>query len=183
MAITSDPEVGVSPKPDDTEAEIEGTVDAGDGEEDDDETDEEEEAEEEESSVSGREKFNRALIRLSEGPVRIRVHDVIIRGNGKTKKALIEAEVLDAFRSASSMHELLRAAGLANARLRQLDIFESVTIVLDSGPSELPGTANVIIDIVEVKKPLSGDLVVYTKSEVRFSIKFRFFLYQRFLWE
>ncbi|KAG6496231.1 hypothetical protein ZIOFF_044079 [Zingiber officinale] len=166
MAITSDPEVGVKPKPGDTEAQIEGTADAEDGEEaDNDETEEEEEEEEEEPSDSGREKFNRALIRLSEGPVRIRVHDVIIRGNGKTKKALIEAEVLDAFRSASSMQELLRAAGLANARLRQLDIFESVTIVLDSGSSELPNTANVIIDIVEVKNPLSGDLVVYTKPE------------------
>lgn len=134
----------------------------------------EEEAEGERKSEGGppleREKVERLLRRLYSGPVRLRVHDVVIRGNAKTKDSLIEAEVLDAFRSASTMQELLQAAGAANARLRQLDVFDSVRITLDAGPPELPGTANVIIDVVEAKKPLTGDIGIFTKPEVRIEL-------------
>ncbi|RWW10937.1 hypothetical protein GW17_00025491 [Ensete ventricosum] len=189
MAIPSDSEGGPNPKPvgvkdkDDGEAAPEDTTiglgreGGGEGEEDEDEDEDEigedeeeedgdEEAEENVTPSSERKNLDRLLRRLSGGPVRLRVHDVIIRGNTKTKEALIESEVLDAFRTASSMQELLQAAGLANARLRQLDIFDSVNITLDSGPSELPGTANVVIDIVEAKNPLTGDCGVYSKPEV-----------------
>ncbi|KAG0469215.1 hypothetical protein HPP92_018543 [Vanilla planifolia] len=65
------------------------------------------------------------------------------------------------------MQELLQAAGAANARLHRLDIFDSVNIVLDAGPSELPGTANVVIELVEAKNPLSGDIGFYTRPETR----------------
>ncbi|RRT53289.1 hypothetical protein B296_00017262 [Ensete ventricosum] len=183
MAIPSDSEGGPNPKPvgvkdkDGGEAAPEDTtIGLGrEGEEDEDEDeigedeeeeDGDEEAEENVTPSSERKNLDRLLRRLSGGPVRLRVHDVIIRGNTKTKEALIESEVLDAFRTASSMQELLQAAGLANARLRQLDIFDSVNITLDSGPSELPGTANVVIDIVEAKNPLTGDCGVYSKPEV-----------------
>ncbi|KAG6479442.1 hypothetical protein ZIOFF_062908 [Zingiber officinale] len=180
MATDPNTEGGVNPKPAEERlrhyvgSEIEDIADARDGEEEEDEEEEEEEEEEEAREVGMRsaprkEKLKRAFRRLSQGPVRIRVHDVIIRGNAKTKDALIEAEVFDAFRSASTMQELLQAANFANTRLRRLDIFDSVSITLDSGPSELPGTANVVIDIVEVKNPLTGDLGVYTKPEVHLS--------------
>ncbi|XP_020582493.1 uncharacterized protein LOC110026059 [Phalaenopsis equestris] len=65
------------------------------------------------------------------------------------------------------MQEVLQAAGAANARLQRLDIFDSVNIVLDAGPSELPGTADVVIYLVEPKNPLSGDIGFYTRPETR----------------
>ncbi|RRT47892.1 hypothetical protein B296_00038552 [Ensete ventricosum] len=176
MATPSDSEAGPNPRPiEELEAES-ATSDEDRGEDEDEieeeeedeeeDGDEEEEAEEDETPAVQRENINRLFRRLSGGPVRLRVHDIIIRGNTKTKDALIEAEVLDAFRSACSMQELIQAAGLANTRLRQLDIFDSVSITLDSGPSELPGTANVVIDVVEAKNPLTGELGAYSKPEV-----------------
>lgn len=106
--------------------------------------------------------------RLSTERVPVRVHDVIIKGNTKTKDALIEAEVEAVFRDATSFQQLLSAAGVANARLQGLDIFESVNITLDAGPPELPGTANVVIEVSEVKNPLTGDFGVYSKPEVSY---------------
>ncbi|URE02920.1 Sorting and assembly machinery component 50 [Musa troglodytarum] len=174
MAIPSDSEAGPNPKPVE-ELEAESATNDEDRGEDEDEIeeeeeedgDDEEEAEEDETPAAQRENINRLFRRLSGGPVRLRVQDIIIRGNTKTKDALIEAEVLDAFRSACSMQELIQAAGLANTRLRQLDIFDSVSITLDSGPSELPGTANVVIDVVEARNPLTGEFGAYSKPEAR----------------
>ncbi|EHA8591132.1 putative Outer membrane OMP85 family protein [Cocos nucifera] len=146
----------------------------GGGENEDENGGEDEEYEEEEEKGERKsgvgpplesEKVERLLRRLSSGPVRLRVHDVVIRGNAKTKDSVIEAEVLDAFRSASTMQELLQAAGAANERLGRLDVFDSVSITLDAGPPELPGTANVIIDVVEAKNPLTGDIGIFTKPE------------------
>ncbi|PKU68614.1 sorting and assembly machinery component 50 homolog [Dendrobium catenatum] len=155
----------------------EGLEDAQNDYEDEPGEDEEEEEEEEfdEEELSGheggrssdRERMNDLLRRLATGSVRVRVHDVLIKGNTKTKDSLIEAEVLPVFRSASTMQELLQAATAANARLQRLEIFDSVSIVLDAGPSELPGTVNVIIDLVEPKNPLSGDIGFYTRPETR----------------
>lgn len=141
--------------------------------EDEPEDDEEEELDEEDlgayggSRTSEREKMSDLLRRLATKPVRVRVHDVVIKGNTKTKDSVIEAEVVPLFRSASTMQELLQAAAAANARLQRLEIFDSVNIVLDAGPSELPGTANVVINLVEPKNPLSGDIGFYTKPETR----------------
>lgn len=39
--------------------------------------------------------------RLASDPVGIRVHDVVIRGNARTRVELIQAEVADILRSAS----------------------------------------------------------------------------------
>ncbi|XP_078435588.1 uncharacterized protein LOC144706483 [Wolffia australiana] len=141
-------------------------------EEDDAEEDEEEEEEEEGAGMDGdsppdREKMAGFLRRLSSHPVGLRVHDIVIKGNVKTREALIEAEVIDAFRSASTMQEVLQAASVANARLRRLDIFDSVSITLDAGPPELPNTTNVIIEVVEVRNPLTGDVGIFTKPEAR----------------
>ncbi|KAM0878192.1 hypothetical protein ACQ4PT_035039 [Festuca glaucescens] len=96
------------------------------------------------------EERERAVFRRLYGePVGIRVHDIIIEGNFKTRDALIEAEVADLLRSAGTVQDLVRASSLANALLRRLDVFESVSITLDAGPPELPGTANVLIEVVE----------------------------------
>ncbi|KAK4756720.1 hypothetical protein SAY87_006847 [Trapa incisa] len=106
--------------------------------------------------------------KLSSERVPIRVHDVLIKGNTKTKDWVIEAE-LEELKCAGSLQELLQAASLANFRLQELGIFRSVNIVLDSGPKELPGTANVVVNIVEASNPLSGEIGYYTKPEARSS--------------
>ncbi|KFK38490.1 hypothetical protein AALP_AA3G119900 [Arabis alpina] len=80
----------------------------------------------------------------------MRVHDVIVRGNDKTKDNMIKAEVA-ALREATTLQELCDASEVANSNLRALGILYSVCIDFDSGPPELPGTTNVVIEVVECK--------------------------------
>ncbi|KAF3773112.1 Sorting and assembly machinery component 50-like protein [Nymphaea thermarum] len=144
--------------------------------EENEEGEEEGEEEEEDERVEGinvvagpeaeKAKLERAFRRLSTEKVGIRVHDILIKGNTKTKDSLIEAE-LEAMRDAKTVQELIRAASIANARLGSWEIFESVSITLDSGPPELPGTANVIVDVRELKNPLTGDIGVFSKPEAQ----------------
>jgi outer membrane protein insertion porin family len=108
--------------------------------------------------------------RLSSNPVGIRVHDVLIKGNTKTRDELIEAEVADLLRAAPTVQDLLRAASVATARLHSLDVFDTVKITLDAGPPELPGTTNVVIEVVEAANPLTGTAGVYSKPEVRYPL-------------
>uniref|UniRef100_A0A5B7AU16 POTRA domain-containing protein n=1 Tax=Davidia involucrata TaxID=16924 RepID=A0A5B7AU16_DAVIN len=146
------------------------------GEDDEDEGEdfeEEEEEEEEEENLteesrmrSERAKRGNLFNRMSRERVPLRVHDVLIKGNTKTKDSLIEAEV-EVLKNATSMQELLQAATIANGRLHRLEIFDSVNITLDSGPPELPGTANVIVEVVETKNPLTGNVGVFSKPEAR----------------
>ncbi|CAK9863817.1 unnamed protein product [Sphagnum jensenii] len=124
---------------------------------------EEEEEEEEEIDV--------ALIRnmtqkLSTEPVKVRVHDVQIKGNTRTKDSVIEAQLKEV-RSVETMQELLQESVRANARLRALGIFDKCVITLDAGPNELPGTANVIVEVEEAKRPFTGDLGVFSKPETK----------------
>ena len=157
----------------------------GDGEdeevedEEEDEEDEDDEDDDEEEPprrkpildasrlIAQRSKLENLVERMRKEKVRLRVHDILIKGNSKTKDSLIEAEV-EAIKNASTMQELLEAAGVANANLQRLEIFDSVKITLDSGPPELPGTANVVIEVVETGNPLSGECGAYTKPAVRF---------------
>ncbi|XP_076940763.1 uncharacterized protein LOC143610075 [Bidens hawaiensis] len=104
--------------------------------------------------------------RIQSERVPLRVHDVLIKGNNKTKESLIEAEI-QALKTATSVQELLQAATIANARLQKLEIFDAVNITLDSGPPELPGTSNVVVEVVEAKNPLTGDIGIFTKPEAR----------------
>ncbi|GLT67314.1 hypothetical protein SLA2020_396310 [Shorea laevis] len=104
--------------------------------------------------------------RMQSGAVSLRVHDVIINGNNKTKDYIIEAEV-EALKNASTIQDLLRASSAVNMRLQALEVFDSVAIRLDSGPPELPDTTNVIIEVVETANPLSGEIGAYTKAEAR----------------
>ncbi|KAI5006462.1 hypothetical protein ZWY2020_033705 [Hordeum vulgare] len=82
------------------------------------------------------------------------------------REALIEAEVADLIRSATTVQDLLSAAAEASAWLRGLDVFEAVNITLDAGPPELPGTTNIVIEVVEPSIPISGNAGVYSKPEV-----------------
>ncbi|RDX89720.1 Sorting and assembly machinery component 50-like protein [Mucuna pruriens] len=100
--------------------------------------------------------------RLASELVPIRVHDVLIRGNTKTKDWVIEAE-LKPLEDAATMQELIRASEIAVARLRSLDIFDSTELRLEAGPPELPHTANVVVEVVEIANRTSGEFGVYTK--------------------
>ncbi|ONK61829.1 uncharacterized protein A4U43_C08F34020 [Asparagus officinalis] len=169
MATSEEQNPNPNPEKPPEEEEEQDPEENGDDEldyDDDDDLDEEEE-DEDETPSSQREKLQTLFRRLSSGPVRIRVHDVIIKGNNRTDESLIEAEVLEAFRSAETMQELLRAASVANVRLQRLDVFDSVSITLDAGPQELPGTANVVIEVLEPKNPLTGDIGVFSKPEAK----------------
>ncbi|EMS50118.1 Sorting and assembly machinery component 50-like protein A [Triticum urartu] len=131
------------------------------------EEEEEEELDERAAAALEREKVQSVFRRLSSDLVGIRVHDVIIRGNAKTREELIEAEVADLLRSTTTVQDLLSAAADASARLRGLDVFEAVNITLDAGPPELPGTTNVIIEVVEPAIPISGNAGVFSKPEAK----------------
>ncbi|GAU46891.1 hypothetical protein TSUD_133900 [Trifolium subterraneum] len=114
----------------------------------DEQEDEEEEEEEDDLPQSPlarlrEQKFKLETLsrRLSSELVPIRVHDVIIRGNTKTKDWVIEAE-LKGIEDVSTMQELIRASEIALARLQNLGVFESSKLSLEPGPVELPNTAN-----------------------------------------
>ncbi|XP_061997789.1 uncharacterized protein LOC133715336 [Rosa rugosa] len=159
-----------------------GLHDADPEEPDDDEFEEEEEEEDdddddeppplqrkpssEESLRSSKAKMEGLFRRMETEKVDLRVHDVVIRGNTKTKEYLIEAE-LEGIRKATTMQELLEASAKASAKLKELDIFDSVRITLDSGPPELPRTANVLVDVVETESVITGELGCYTKPAAR----------------
>ncbi|KAG5239994.1 hypothetical protein OIU78_006547 [Salix suchowensis] len=129
---------------------------------DDVEDDEDEDPESQKAKLRNR--FQNFFRRIQHESVSIRVHDVLIKGNTKTKDTLIEAETAS-LKDASTIKELLAASGDVNFRLQALEIFDSVKITLDSGPPELPGTANVIVDVVETKSPLLGEIGVFNKGE------------------
>lgn len=176
----------------------------GEGEDGDEEVEDEEEDEEDEDDndeepprrkpisdasrlLAQRSKLENLVERMRKEKVRLRVHDILIKGNTKTKDSLIEAEV-EAIKNASTMQELLEAAGVANAKLQRLEIFDSVKITLDSGPPELPGTANVVIEVVETGNPLSGECGAYTKPAARSwtfegSVKYKNWLGYGDLWD
>ncbi|MED6156796.1 hypothetical protein PIB30_017790 [Stylosanthes scabra] len=100
--------------------------------------------------------------RLSSEMVPIRVHDVLVNGNTKTKDWVIEAE-LKGIETATTMQDLMRACEAAIARLQALEIFDSCKVRLEPGPKELPNTANVVVDVVEANNTVSGECGVYTK--------------------
>ncbi|XP_020207663.1 sorting and assembly machinery component 50 homolog [Cajanus cajan] len=100
--------------------------------------------------------------RLSSELVPIRVHDVVVSGNTKTKDWVIEAE-LKGIEDATTMQELMQASQIAIARLQALEIFDSCNVRLEAGPPELPNTANVIVHVVESDNKVSGECGVYTK--------------------
>lgn len=96
----------------------------------------------------------------------LRVNKIVINGNRKTKESLIKSE-FKALETATSLQELLKAASVAKDRMRQLELFDSVNITFDSGPQELSGTTNVIVDVVEDRKRLSCDFRGFSEPEAK----------------
>ncbi|KAL3653457.1 hypothetical protein CASFOL_003138 [Castilleja foliolosa] len=165
-------QTGSDPKPNSTDSPDPDLESYEEIEEDEEDEEIEEDEEVETLTPEARMRKDRANMdslfrRLSTEQVPIRVHDVIIKGNRKTKDSLIEAEVEALFRDATSFQQLLRAASVANARLQALDVFKSVNITLEAGPRELPGTANVVIEVFEPSNPVSGNIGVFSKPEAR----------------
>ena len=107
----------------------------------------------------------RLFKRFTNEPVKLRVHDVKIQGNVRTKDSVIEAE-LESVKIAENSQDLLREVALAISRLQGLGIFEECVISLEPGPVELPGTANVLVNVKEPENSYSGDVGVYSKPEV-----------------
>jgi outer membrane protein insertion porin family len=175
MAAAAEPAADQNPKPKDAKThEPTAEAEAGfaeeeyeeDGEEYEEDEDEDEELDGPAAAAAERERMQSVFRRLSSDPVGIRVHDVIIKGNTKTRDELIEAEVFDLLRAAPTVQDLLRAASVATGRLHRLDVFDAVKITLDAGPPELPGTTNVVVEVVEAANPLTGTAGVYSKPEV-----------------
>lgn len=153
-----------------------GNAEEDDDYEDDDDEDEEEDDLEEPNmrEPQSRESFlreqrfkiNHLARRMSSEEVPIRVHDVLIKGNTKTKDWVIEAELQD-IQNAKTMQELLKAAEIALMRLQRLGIFDSSNITLEAGPPELGDIANVIVQVSESNSQISGGCGVYMKPSVR----------------
>uniref|UniRef100_A0A7N0RIL9 Bacterial surface antigen (D15) domain-containing protein n=1 Tax=Kalanchoe fedtschenkoi TaxID=63787 RepID=A0A7N0RIL9_KALFE len=140
-------------------------------EEDEEEDGEEEEMEQRPMSREARlreekRKLEGLLRRLQTETVPLRVHDVVIKGNSKTKESLIESEV-EALKNATTLQEVFQIASLVNARLREMELFDAVEVTLDAGPPELPGTTNVIVEVVEAQSPVTGSVGMYTKPGAR----------------
>lgn len=95
----------------------------------------------------------------------LRVNKIVINGNFKTNESMIKSE-FKALETATSIQELYKAASDAKDRMRQLGLFDSVNITFDSGPAELSGTTNVIVDVVEDPKRLSCDFRGFSEPEV-----------------
>ena len=154
---------------------VEDEPEDNDNEDDDDDAEEDDDEEATSSSSTEpsdrliRDKMTKLVNRMRSAPVALRVHDVIIKGNLKTKDSVIEAVILDDLKRASTLQEIFQAAAIADLKLRQLDIFDSVNFTLDAGPKELPGTTNVIIMVSETTSPLTGQIGMYTKPGVYLS--------------
>lgn len=135
----------------------------------DDELEEAAESNEDEERANSIELIERISKQLSEKPVPVRVHDITIIGNTKTKDSVIEAQ-LEELRRVKTMQELIQKASYAKTHLQELGIFDKCLITLDAGPEELPQTANVVVEVEEAQRPFSGDIGFYSKPEVMFSI-------------
>ncbi|XAR65962.1 hypothetical protein NMG60_11011982 [Bertholletia excelsa] len=164
MAASDEDHRNEQPTIADDEAEdiADGEIDEDDG---DDFEEEEELGSQESTTVSERAKMEKLFRRLATEGVVLRVHDVLIRGNTKTRHLLIDNQV-EGVKNASTLQELLQAATVANAQLRRLEIFDSVSITLDSGPPELPATATVLVEVVEAKNPFAAEIGIFSKPEV-----------------
>lgn len=143
----------------------ESVVEDEDEDEEDDEIDQEVSMSNDAQRLEERRKLEGLLWRLKTENVPLRVHEVVIKGNMKTKESVIESEI-KALKNANSLQEVFQIASVVNSRLREMDIFDEVDITIDVGPKELPGTANVVVEVVETRSPVAGSVGMYTKPGV-----------------
>lgn len=114
---------------------------------------------------------------MQSGKVTLCVHDVIVKDNMKMKDQLIKAE-LETIRNATLMLEIIQAASTANYRLWELSFFNFINITLDVGSPKLPRTTNVIVQVEELKSPVSGQISIFTKCKVHVSL----YLYSKWIY-
>ncbi|OEL19904.1 hypothetical protein BAE44_0019077 [Dichanthelium oligosanthes] len=141
-----------------------------DGEFDDDEVDEEEDDGEPSASPSEEARLEAVLRRLTADEVRIRVHQVAIRGYDRTRRAAVEAAVGTDLARAATVRDLVRAAAAAGDRLRRLGAFDTVSITLDAAPPGIPGTAVVVlVDVAEARGRAAAEIGVFANTQTRSS--------------
>eukprot|EP00245_Coleochaete_scutata_P004744 TRINITY_DN17665_c0_g1_i1.p1 TRINITY_DN17665_c0_g1~~TRINITY_DN17665_c0_g1_i1.p1 ORF type:complete len:504 (-),score=69.59 TRINITY_DN17665_c0_g1_i1:472-1956(-) len=104
---------------------------------------------------------------VAEAPCRI--HDVIIVGNERTKDWVIERE-LESARKAEVFKDVVAELEAAAQRLQALEIFSECTLLCDEGPKELPGTANVIVQLKE-KDSTSFNIGTYVQGRGESSLE------------
>ncbi|KAF8648931.1 hypothetical protein HU200_064463 [Digitaria exilis] len=141
-----------------------------DGDDLDDEADEEEDEDDGEPSPSPSEeaRLEAVLRRLTADEVRIRVHQVAIRGCARTRRAAVEAAVGPDLARAATVRDLVRAAAVAGDRLRRLGAFDTVSITLDAAPPGTPGSAVVVlVDVAEARGRAAAEFGVFANTQTR----------------
>uniref|UniRef100_A0A0E0MBI4 Bacterial surface antigen (D15) domain-containing protein n=1 Tax=Oryza punctata TaxID=4537 RepID=A0A0E0MBI4_ORYPU len=145
-----------------------------DFQEDDDDDDLDDEDDDQESSPSPSDGADEArlesvLRRLTAEEVRIRVHDVEIRGCCRTRRAAVEVAVGSDLARAATVRDLVRAAAAAGDRIRRLGAFDTVSITLDAAPPGIPGSAAVIVlvDVAEARGRAAGELGIFANAGTR----------------
>ncbi|CAL4989930.1 unnamed protein product [Urochloa decumbens] len=108
------------------------------------------------------------LRRLTADEVRIRVHQVAIRGCAHTRRAAVEAAVGADLARATTVRDLVRAAAAAGDRLRRLGAFDTVSITLDAAPPGIPGSAVVVlVDVAEARGRAAAEFGVLANTQTR----------------
>jgi len=138
----------------------------------DDEAAADEDGGEHPSSSSEAARLEAVLRRLTADEVRIRVHQVTIRGCARTRRAAVEAAVGPDLARAATVRDLVRAAAAAGDRLRLLGAFDTVSITLDAAPPGIPGSAVVVlVDVAEARGRAAGDFGVFAHTQVHIQLK------------
>uniref|UniRef100_A0A0E0BMN4 Bacterial surface antigen (D15) domain-containing protein n=1 Tax=Oryza glumipatula TaxID=40148 RepID=A0A0E0BMN4_9ORYZ len=170
MATASSP-ASVQDYPDLQEDDDDDFQDDDDDDDDDDLDDEDEEDDDQEPSPSPSDeaRLESVLRRLTAEEVRIRVHDVEIRGCCRTRRAAVEAAVGSDLPRAATVRDLVRAAAAAADRIRRLGAFDTVSITLDAAPPGIPGNAAVIVlvDVAEARGRAAGELGIFANKGTR----------------
>lgn len=140
-----------------------------DGDDEADEYDDDDDDDDGESSPSPSEeaRLEAVLRRLTADEVRIRVHQVAIRGCARTRRAAVEAAVGTDLARAATVRDLVRAAAAAGDRLRRLGAFDTVSITLDAPPPGTPGSAVVVlVDVSEARGRAATEFGVFANTQV-----------------
>jgi outer membrane protein insertion porin family len=131
----------------------------------DDEADEYDDDGEPSASPSEEARLEAVLRRLTADEVRIRVHQVSIRGCARTRRAAVEAAVGTDLARAATVRDLVRAAAAAGDRLRRLGAFDTVSITLDAPPPGTPGSAVVVlVDVAEARGRAATEFGVFANT-------------------
>jgi hypothetical protein len=131
-----------------------------------DEEEEEDDDDDDEGDGDGEmlpEDFELRLREFARNPIPIRVRDVKIEGNYKTRASVIESQ-LDRLRDMETSQDLLREASYAVTRLERMGIFEECTLSLENGP--VHGSVDVVVSVEERRNPCSFTVGSFIKPEV-----------------